>query len=145
MKTLRTLASAATIGGLITPWTATTAQETPTTVAPEVTKIEEIVVTATRRIGYIDDIPASISAYGGEDLKAVGQAFTHFRTINAPKLHNNLAWHNQEFDCHEFPEWQPISQTPHRSRHRSRHALSPQHHLVPGTPPSRLRITPDQP
>lgn len=72
MKTLRTLASAATIGGLITPWSTTTAQETPTTVAPVVTRIEEIVVTATRRNGYIDDIPASISAYGGEDLKAVG-------------------------------------------------------------------------
>ena len=46
------------------------AAETPA--VPAVTRIEEIVVTATRRDGYIDDIPTSISAYGGEDLKAVG-------------------------------------------------------------------------
>ncbi|WP_022977387.1 TonB-dependent receptor [Nevskia ramosa] len=54
------------------PAVAVTATASPTTVAPDVARIEEIVVTATRRNGYIDDIPASISAYGGEDLKAVG-------------------------------------------------------------------------
>jgi len=68
MKTLRSLASAVTVGGLVTPWSASVAAED----AAPVTRIEEIVVTAARRDGYIDDIPTSISAYGGEDLKAVG-------------------------------------------------------------------------
>ncbi|MCX7060870.1 MAG: TonB-dependent receptor [Gammaproteobacteria bacterium] len=100
MKTLRTLVSAATIGGLVSPWSASVlAQDaaaaidegTAAAAAPEakpasadataaaapaagpaVTRIEEIVVTATRRDGYIDDIPTSISAYGGDDLKAIG-------------------------------------------------------------------------
>ena len=100
MKTLRTLVSAATIGGLVSPWSASvlaqdaaaaidkgtaaaaapeaTAASADATAAaapaagPAVTRIEEIVVTATRRDGYIDDIPTSISAYGGDDLKAIG-------------------------------------------------------------------------
>ncbi len=83
MNTIRKIVSAATLGGLVAPWSLALAQEAaasavaavPAAVAPaapEVTRIEEIVVTATRRNGYIDDIPTSISAYGGEDLKAVG-------------------------------------------------------------------------
>lgn len=40
--------------------------------APAATRIEAVVVTASKRQGYVNAIPTSISAYGGEDLKAAG-------------------------------------------------------------------------
>lgn len=84
MNRLRLIVSAAaSFGSLLAPWNPAAAQAvadapaalaTPAPAADNAdpVKIEEIVVTATRREGYIDDIPTSISAYGGEDLKAVG-------------------------------------------------------------------------
>lgn len=43
-----------------------------TPAAAAATKIEAVVVTASKRQGYVNAIPTSISAYGGEDLKAAG-------------------------------------------------------------------------
>lgn len=68
--TVETEATAVPVG---TPAAAATPAAATAAAGPgAVTRIEEVIVTANRREGYIDDIPTSISAYSGEDLKAVG-------------------------------------------------------------------------
>lgn len=72
MSQTRSLLSAGLAGGLALGLPATSLAQDPAPAGASATRIEEIVVTATRREGYIDDIPTSISAYAGEDLQAAG-------------------------------------------------------------------------
>ncbi len=68
MRRLRLIAAAAAAFGTAAPAPASA----QATTEPSAVRIEEIVVTATRRDGYIDELPTSISAFAGDDLKAAG-------------------------------------------------------------------------
>ncbi len=59
----------------LSPWRVALADD-PAAAASSSTQLTTVVVTANKREGYVNAIPTSISAFAGEDLKAVGIADT---------------------------------------------------------------------